>query len=137
VSTSTLAIRPRRPFELLPGTAAGMAAVSLAEAQQLAALRLEERGGGAATVASLHAAAGELYDKALRDFRSDGGGRGEEIAPGCFREDAPCRGLAPGRRGLRPRLISVDLVWGGSRFWRGGFGAGPLKGMRAGQGLGW
>ncbi|KIZ06240.1 hypothetical protein MNEG_1717 [Monoraphidium neglectum] len=65
-------LKSDRPFELLPGTAAGMAAVSLAEAQQLAALRLEERGGGAATVASLHAAAGELYDKALRDFRSDG-----------------------------------------------------------------
>ncbi|KAI8472327.1 MAG: BRO1 domain-containing protein [Monoraphidium minutum] len=65
-------LKSDRPFELLPGVASAMGSVALAEAQQLAAFRLEERGGGAATIASLHAAAGDLYDRALRELKSDG-----------------------------------------------------------------
>jgi hypothetical protein len=63
---------PPRPYELIPGVAAALSSVSLAEAQQLAAFRLEERGGAPATAAALHVAAAELYDKAARELRSDG-----------------------------------------------------------------
>lgn len=65
-------LKPDRPYELIPGVAAALASISLAEAQQLAAFRLEERQGAPALAAALHVAAGELYDKAARELRGDG-----------------------------------------------------------------
>ena len=43
-----------RPPELVPGVAAGLAMLSLAEAQAVTAHRAEQRGSGPALVAALH-----------------------------------------------------------------------------------
>jgi hypothetical protein len=66
---------PPRPYELIPGVAAALSSISLAEAQQLAAFRLEERKGAPSLSAALHVAAGELYDRAARELRGDGSER--------------------------------------------------------------
>ncbi|GBF99683.1 hypothetical protein Rsub_12377 [Raphidocelis subcapitata] len=70
-------LKPDRPYELIPGIAAALSSVSLAEAQEVAAFRLEERAGAPATLAALHAAAAELYDRAAKDLRGDGIDQGQ------------------------------------------------------------
>lgn len=58
-----------RPAEILARCNTAMSQLSLAEAQSLTAFRAQHKGTSASVVASLHAGAAELYDKAAKSIR--------------------------------------------------------------------
>lgn len=69
-----------RPAEILSRCNTAMCQLSLAEAQALTAFRAQYKGTSASVVASLHAGAAELYEKAAKTIR-DYIGKGLCCAP--------------------------------------------------------